>query len=279
MELAPLLGEILDPPLLHFLPPANEACEGYVLTGVCLSTGGGGRVLQEGMRGRGCAWQGGVHGRQGGVHGRRGVHGRGHVWQGACMAGGHVWQGACIMGGMHGRGCVCGEGACVAGGMCAWWGGACMTGGHVWWDVCMAGEGVMHGRGRGHAWQGGVHGRYYKIRSMSGRYASYWNAFLFKSRKVPHNHWRIWGGREGRMPPPWASKFFRFHAVFGKIWRVHAPPGGFTPPPRENPGSATDNPPSKNLSTLRIFLPSFHYDNSHYTLFVSFSVVDQNSKI
>ena len=32
------------------------------------------------------------------------------------------------------------------------------------------------------------------------------------------------------MPPPWASKFFRFHAVFGKIWRVHAPPGGFTPP-------------------------------------------------
>ena len=41
--------------------------------------------------------------------------------------------------------------------------------------------------------------------------------------------------------PPWASKFFRFHAVFGKIWRVHAPPGGFTPPPRENPGSATDH--------------------------------------
>ena len=30
--------------------------------------------------------------------------------------------------------------------------------------------------------------------------------------------------------PPWVSKFFRFHAVFGKIWRVHAPPGGFTPP-------------------------------------------------
>ena len=47
------------------------------------------------------------------------------------------------------------------------------------------------------------------------------------------------GGREGRTPPPWASKFFRFHAVFGKIWRVHAPPGGFTPPPWENPGSAT----------------------------------------
>ena len=36
------------------------------------------------------------------------------------------------------------------------------------------------------------------------------------------------GVRDAR--PPWASKFFRFHAVFGKIWRVHAPPGGFTPP-------------------------------------------------
>ena len=45
------------------------------------------------------------------------------------------------------------------------------------------------------------------------------------------------GVRDAR--PPWASKFFRFHAVFGKIWRVHAPTGGFTPPPRENPGSAT----------------------------------------
>ena len=54
------------------------------------------------------------------------------------------------------------------------------------------GEG-MHGRG-GHAWQGGyawqggsVHGRgacvpqgYHETRSMSGRYASYWNAFLLQ---------------------------------------------------------------------------------------------------
>ena len=28
-----------------FLPPANEVCEGYVFTGVCLSTGGGSRSL------------------------------------------------------------------------------------------------------------------------------------------------------------------------------------------------------------------------------------------
>ena len=86
----------------------------------------------------------------------------GHVWQGVCMAGGHVWQegyawqGACMMGGMCGRGCA--------------WQGAMHNRG-----VCMTGGG-------GHAWQGGVHcmhAPYYEIRSMSGQYASYWNAFLF----------------------------------------------------------------------------------------------------
>ena len=55
---------------------------------------------------------------------------------------------------MHGRGTwqggVHGGGACVAGGV--WWG-------HVWW--------------------GGMHSKYYEIRSMSGWYTSYWNAFLF----------------------------------------------------------------------------------------------------
>ena len=70
------------------LPPANEVCEGYVFTGLCLST------------------------------------------EGVCMEGGHAWQGRC-----------------------AWWGG--------------------------HAWQGTLHGRYYEVRSMTGWYASYWNAFLF----------------------------------------------------------------------------------------------------
>ena len=69
-----------------------------------------------------------------------GVHARGE----ACMAGGYAWPGGMHGGGMHG------QGACVAGG-------------------------------------GGMHymhppppGRYYGygIRSMSGRYASYWNAFL-----------------------------------------------------------------------------------------------------
>ena len=32
-----------------------------------------------------------------------GVHGRGHVLQGVCIAGGHVWWGACMAGGMCGR--------------------------------------------------------------------------------------------------------------------------------------------------------------------------------
>ena len=59
-----------------------------------------------------------------------------------CMAGGMHGGGACIAGG-------CGRGACMSRGMCGR--GACMAGG-------------MPGRRGGHC---------------SGRYASYWNAFLF----------------------------------------------------------------------------------------------------
>ena len=55
--------------------------------------------------------------------------------------GGHVWWVAYME-----------RGACIAGAMCGR--GACMAGGHV------------------------CQGRYYGIRSMSGRYASYWNVFL-----------------------------------------------------------------------------------------------------
>ena len=60
--------------------------------------------------------------------------------------------------------CGRGEGACVVGGF-VWWGHA-WQGGRVW-------QGGMRGGGRA------CHSRYYGIRSMSGRYASYWNAFLF----------------------------------------------------------------------------------------------------
>ena len=45
-----------------------------------------------------------------------------------------------------------------------------------------------------------------------------------------------------RDAPQW-SKFFQFHAVFGKIWqnRMLAPPRELAPPPRGNPLSATGN--------------------------------------
>ena len=47
--------------------------------------------------------------------------------------------------------------------------GGCAWQGCVWWGVCVTGG--VSGRG--------VHDRYYEIRSMSGQYASYLNAFLF----------------------------------------------------------------------------------------------------
>ena len=91
-----------------------------------------------------------------------GMHGKGDVWWGACMAGG-----TCLVGeGM------CGRGACLTG-------GACMAG--VAWQGGMVDGGML---GRGSAWQGVCvacmppSGRYYEIRSMSGRYASCWNEFL-----------------------------------------------------------------------------------------------------
>ena len=88
-------------------------------------------------------------------------------------------------GGMHGRGH-------------AWWqGGMCGGKGHAWWwGACMV-VGGMHGGGGGMHGGGGLHGSRGacmvtggcvvagggcvgcdEIRSMRGRYASYWNAFL-----------------------------------------------------------------------------------------------------
>ena len=101
---------------------------------------------------------------RGGIH-DRGVHGRGHLWQGMCMAGG-----------VHGRGCACmvgvgghGTESCMV--------GACMT-----WEVGVQGKrvcvvGSMYGRGYGRGVRGG--GRACRRDShCSGRYVSYWNAFL-----------------------------------------------------------------------------------------------------
>ena len=111
------------------------------------------------LTGGGRAWLGGVHGQgghvwPGGMHGRGGlVWLDGHAWQGgacvagwACMAGGHAWLGG-----------VCGEGgACVVKGGMHGKGGACV--------VCMPPPSTRYGR------------------SMRGRYASYWNAFLLDYR-------------------------------------------------------------------------------------------------
>ena len=89
--------------------------------------------------------------------------------------------GACVVkGGVHSKGRVC----MVKGGMHGK-GEACMT------KPCMVKGGGMHGEGGacvakgGHAWQGG-HAWYAHPpsmrygRSMRGRYASYWNAFLLR---------------------------------------------------------------------------------------------------
>ena len=71
-----------------YLPPANEVCEGYVFTGVCLSTLGGGHasfLFRGGMRH--FIWGGGMHGFiQGGMHGF--IQG-GHVW--FYLGGGRAW--------------------------------------------------------------------------------------------------------------------------------------------------------------------------------------------
>ena len=79
-----------------------------------------------------------MHGK-GGVHGRgacmvkAGMCGRGHVWQGVCMAEGHAWQEACVAGGA----CVASGGG-IHGGVCVWQ-GACMVGRqHAWQGACMA---------------------------------------------------------------------------------------------------------------------------------------------
>ena len=113
---------------------------------VILFTGGGGMCgrwgasMGGGMCGRGACMAGVMHDR--GMCMAGGMHVGGHAWQVGC-----VWQGS-----------MCGREACVAGAMHGR--GACMTGGVHGQEVCMAG-----GRRDGHC---------------SGRYTSYWNAFLLK---------------------------------------------------------------------------------------------------
>ena len=131
---------------------------------------------------------------RGGVHGGRGAC---MIVGGACMVVGGVLLlracmvagGACVVvGGVHGcGGCVVVGGMHGCGGHVLLWGvhvwlrgGMHGCGGHVWLSgvhgcrgVCM----VVGGHG-GHVWWWGACVGYDEIRSMSGRYASYWNAFL-----------------------------------------------------------------------------------------------------
>ena len=99
------------------------------------------------------AWlPGGVHSCQGACVVAGGVHG----------CGGHAW----LPGGMHGC-----QGACVvAGGMHGCWGVCMVAGGmHGCLGACVVARGACKG--------------YDEIRSMNGRYASYWNAFLYQKKK------------------------------------------------------------------------------------------------
>ena len=66
------------------------------------------------------------------------------------------------------------------------------------------------------------------------------------------NFWiRLIGGSKGGARdarPPWGSKFFHFHAVFGKNVKNNSNFGSWRPSPGENPGSATA---SKNSNTTK----------------------------
>ena len=113
---------------VFLLPPTNEVCEGYVFTGVCLSTGGDGLcgcwgdvcVVARGacMVARGCAWlPEDMHGCWRVCVVARGMCG---CW-GACM----VARGTCMVaGGMRGWQGV----YMIAGGVHAW----LLGGGHAW---------------------------------------------------------------------------------------------------------------------------------------------------
>ena len=189
---------------------------GFIWGGVCGFIWGGMRgfiwgacmVLFGGMRGfiRGaCAW---------------------FYLGGKCMVlfGGHVH--GFIWGGMHGF---------IWGGMCGFIRGVCMV---LFGGPCM----VLFGGGvHGFIW-GGVHGffsffRYNEIRSMSGWYASYWNAFLFQKHV---SRILFTGG---------------FTSVRARI--PHSPAGTRNPPPRTRHPPGTRHPPPRHQAPIIAGLDNF----------------------
>ena len=142
-------------PSLFYRPQTKFAKVMFLQVSVILSRGGR-RGCSRGVcmvALGGCAWLlwGGMRGCSRGacVVARRGMRG----CQGVCM----VARGACMVA-PRGACVVASGGACMAaqGGMCGCSGEACVV--------------ALRG--------GGMRGFSNEIRSMSGRYASYWNAFL-----------------------------------------------------------------------------------------------------
>ena len=119
---------------------------------------------------RGCS-RGGVRGcSQGGMHG---CSWGGRVW---LLLGGHAWL---LLGG-H-----------------AW---LLTVGGHAWLLTeggCVVGPGgCMVAPGGCVVATGGARGFFNEIRSMSGRYASYWNAFLLFFFSAHHVSWSVLTARD-----------------------------------------------------------------------------------
>ena len=88
-----------------------------------------------------------------------------------------------IWGGMHGF---------IQGGMHGFIRGACVVAPRGGMRGCSRGACMVAPGGRAWLLRGGVRGFFDEIRSMSGRYASYWNAFLFLvlfADKVPMKMW------------------------------------------------------------------------------------------
>ena len=160
-----LFDFILICEILIFTARKRSLGQGNIFTPVCHSVHGGAYVVVGGA----CmVTQGGVHGCSKGGCAWFFFWGRGCAW---FFPGGHAWL---LPGGM----CGCSRGACMvfSGGIHGFfWGHAWF----FWWGVCMVFSGWR-------VWSlgGGACIGYDEIRSMSGQYASYWNAFLSLSKKM-----------------------------------------------------------------------------------------------